>query len=196
MPPAWVLLRVQRAHCPTRRPRKGSCAIRNEKDKILDLFPDGRGDRLTFQSAELGRLDFQRCWRAHWLRSRTNLRFSSCSRRYWRKSLTRRVWSSLSPPPSAAVSHQKAEDAFVIDTDMVSISQHRDSDKFQTSCEEARKSTESILKVSETRTWTTFYLLVLSFCRIGRTELRECYILLLRLQAPLISGEEETTDWL
>lgn len=42
---------------------------------------------------------------------------------------------ALSPPPRAAVSRQRAGDAFVIDTDMVSISQYQDSDKLQTSSE-------------------------------------------------------------
>lgn len=86
--PARILLRVQRAHCPTPRPGKGSCAIRNEKDKILDLFPDGAGDRLTFQSVEIGRLDFQLGSGSDWLRSRSDLLDSSCPRRYWSKSLT------------------------------------------------------------------------------------------------------------
>lgn len=66
VPPAWVLLRVQRVHCPKPRPRKSSCAIRNKRDKILDLFPEGAGDRLTFQSVEIGRPDFQRFPRADW----------------------------------------------------------------------------------------------------------------------------------
>lgn len=69
VPPTWVLLRVQRVHCPKPRPRKSSCAIRNKRDKILDLFPDGAGDRLTFQSVEIRRLDFQRFRRADWLHS-------------------------------------------------------------------------------------------------------------------------------
>lgn len=59
--PACVLLRVQRV----RRTDKIAsekillAAIRNERDKIVDLFPDGAADRLTFQSVEIERLDFQ-----------------------------------------------------------------------------------------------------------------------------------------
>lgn len=59
LPPAWILLRVQRVHCPKSRPRKSSCAIRNKRDKILDLFPEGAGVRLTFQSVEIGRQGFR-----------------------------------------------------------------------------------------------------------------------------------------
>ena len=73
VPPAWVLLRVQRVHRPKPRPRKSSCAIRNKRNKNLDLFPDGAGDRLTFQSVEIRRLDFQRFSPSHWLRSPIDL---------------------------------------------------------------------------------------------------------------------------
>lgn len=38
VPPAWVLLRVQRVHCLKSCPRKSSCAIRNLRDKISICF--------------------------------------------------------------------------------------------------------------------------------------------------------------
>lgn len=88
VPPAWILLRVQRVHCPKPRPRKSSCAIRNKGDKILDLFPDGAGDRLTFQSVEIRRLDFQRFCPADWLGSPIDFRDCSELRCHWSKSLT------------------------------------------------------------------------------------------------------------
>lgn len=85
VPPAWILLRVQRVHRSKSRPRKSSCAIRNKRNKILDLFPDGAGDRLTFQSVEIWRLDFQRFSPADWLASPIDFRYCSEMRCYWPK---------------------------------------------------------------------------------------------------------------
>lgn len=55
---------------------------------MLDLFPDGAGDRLTFQSVEIRRLDFQSFSAADWLSSPLDFRDRSKLRCYWSKSLT------------------------------------------------------------------------------------------------------------
>jgi len=101
VPPAWILLLVQLVHCPKPRLRKSSCAIRNKRDKMLDLFPDGAGDRLTFQSVEIRRLDFQSFSAADWLNSPLDFRDRSKLCCYWSKSLT---WQVHRDPPQSSSS--------------------------------------------------------------------------------------------
>lgn len=54
---------------------------------MLDLFLDGAVDRLTFQSVEIRRQDFQRVSPAHWLILPIDFHICSKLRSYWSKSL-------------------------------------------------------------------------------------------------------------
>lgn len=104
------------------RPPKSSAAIRDDRDSILSVFPDGAGDRLTFQSAEIRRPDLQRVPPADWLRSPVDFRLCAELRRHWCRSLTCQVNrdhpNRLPRPAKLELNHRERS---VIDTDSVSI---------------------------------------------------------------------------